>query len=101
MHVCSARRILAPIKHATLAAIALSTACGRKTPQQDLPAAAITSSAPSSAPGRVQTTKVPFDCEHVVFHRGWHFRGESTIVPSAAAELAAFHLTTRVSDGIA
>ncbi len=43
--------------------------------------------------------KIPFSCRDIAFHRGWHFQGESTIIPSADAELAALHLTVRAPSG--
>jgi len=45
--------------------------------------------------------RVPFSCDAITFHRGWRFKGESGILPSEVAELAAFHVTTRVTEGIA
>lgn len=91
----------------------VATACVKSTPQkvetQDAtPATTTTTStiAPTwSDAGEEKTTggrpSVPFSCDAVTFHRGWRFKGESSIIPSDVAELAAFHVTTRVTEGIA
>jgi hypothetical protein len=49
---------------------------------------------------REQAT-VPFACDKITVRRAWHYRGEAATVPSANAELAAFHFTTQITDGVA
>ncbi len=54
--------------------------------------------APATVP--LAATDGGFACDQVTLHRAWRFRGESTLVPSAVADVAAVYVTTRAREGI-
>lgn len=91
--------------------------CVKSTPQkvesQDASSSTSTSIATPSdttSPGadaepslrdQLKARKVEFSCDAIQFRRAWRFKGESAITPSDVAELAAFHVKTAVTEGIA
>lgn len=93
----------------------LGSGCVKSTPQKVEPqdaspsptsGATATSDAAAAVDAAEEKTssgrpRVPFSCDAITFRRAWRFKGESGITPSEVAELAAFHVTTRVTEGIA